>query len=105
MIFAYTLAATDESSFMPRLPITLSHKGHTVSVEGLLDTGSAINLLPYAVGVSLGAVWEQQTTVVPLAGNIASAEARALSVFAHHPALSASPVQLVFAWSRAPMSR
>jgi hypothetical protein len=55
---------------------------HTVAVLGLLDTASAVNVLPYDVGVQLGAVWAHQTTSVQLTGNLASVPARGLLVSA-----------------------
>jgi hypothetical protein len=53
--------------------------------------------LPYSLGVQLGAIWEEQTIAVVLAGNLASVEARGLLVSAQIEGFS--PVQLVFAWS------
>jgi hypothetical protein len=46
-------------------------------IVGLLDTGAAANVLPYPVSVTPGAVWDQQTTVLSLAGNLERVEARA----------------------------
>jgi hypothetical protein len=69
-----------------------------VQVEGLLDTGATVNVLPYAVGDQLGAVWEQQTTPVALSGNLAACEARALVLTARIGGFP--PVRLVFAWAR-----
>jgi len=69
-----------------------------VGVLGLLDSGAAINVLPYDVGLRLGAVWEQQTTPVKRTGNMASAEARILIVDGVVGKLPA--VKLGFAWSR-----
>ena len=66
---------------------------------GLVDSGAAINVLPYDLGLQLGAVWEQQTTTVRLTGNLAATEARGLVVFAnvgHFP-----PVKLAMAWTQA----
>ena len=64
----------------------------------MLDTGASVNVLPYSVGVQLGAVWEEQTTSVILAGNLASVEARGLLVSARIGGFN--EVRLVFAWSR-----
>ena len=89
-------------SLMPRLPLTLRLRERSAAVVGLLDTGSAINFLPYAVGVALGAVWEQQTMPVPLAGSLGQTEACALIVDAEHPQLTQiHPARLVFAWTKA----
>ena len=65
------------ASLAPLLPITLLG-AKSISVSGLLDTGATVNVLPYAVGEQLGAVWEQQTTPMTLSGNLAACEARAV---------------------------
>lgn len=87
---------------MPRLPILLSLGDRSFEVSGLLDTGAAVNVLPYGVGLALGAVWEAQTVAVSLAGSLGQLEARALIVKASHSQITDSNgVQLVFAWTQA----
>jgi len=85
------------ASLAPLLPIT-SVGANPVSVSGLLDTGATVNVLPYAVGEQLGAVWEQQTAAVQLSGNLAACEARVLVVSAVVGRFPA--VRLEFAWAR-----
>jgi hypothetical protein len=86
------------SGLMPFLPLTLTRDSHSVTVEGLLDTGATINVLPYAVGLQLGADWDSQTVVVRLGGNLAPVEARGLLVSA---IVGPFPtVLLAFAWAR-----
>jgi hypothetical protein len=82
---------------LPQLPLSLTYRGSSVEVAALLDTGASVNVLPYGVGIQLGAVWEEQTTSVTLAGNLAAVEARGLLVSAQIS--NFAPVQLVFAWS------
>ncbi|HAJ62392.1 MAG TPA: hypothetical protein DCP31_26695 [Cyanobacteria bacterium UBA8543] len=82
---------------LPQLPLSLTYRGSSVVTSGLLDTGASVNVLPYRVGVQLGAVWEEQTTSVILAGNLAPVEARGLLVSAK--ICDFDPVRLVFAWS------
>jgi hypothetical protein len=65
---------------MPYLPLTLSNGSLSVEVMALLDTGASVNVLPYEIGVQLGAVWENQTVSIPLTGNLAHSEARGLVV-------------------------
>ena len=55
---------------MPHLPLTLSYNGHSLKVEGLLDTGASVNVLPYEIGTQLGFIWENETLSVILAGNL-----------------------------------
>lgn len=99
----YPFTATDttlgEAGLQPYLPITLTYQDHSVTAPGLLDTGAMVNVLPYQVGVDLGAIWEQQTTVLRLTGNLAQLEARALLVSAVVGQFA--PVRLAFAWTRA----
>ncbi|MEH1900947.1 MAG: retroviral-like aspartic protease [Nostoc sp.] len=82
---------------VPILPLTLSYKNSVVKVSGLLDTGACINVLPYGVGIQLGVAWEELTTSVQLAGNLAPVAAKGLVVSAQ--IASFAPVRLVFAWS------
>jgi hypothetical protein len=84
---------------MPYLPLTLGSNGHSLNVEGLLDTGASVNVLPYEIGMKLGLIWENETLSVVLAGNLARFEARAVVVDAQ---VSSFPtVNLAFAWTQA----
>jgi len=83
---------------MPYLPLTLSLNGQLLNVEGLLDTGASVNVLPYKLGQQLGLIWENETLSVVLAGNLARFEARAVIVDAQ---VSSFPkFDLAFAWTR-----
>jgi hypothetical protein len=84
---------------LPTIPITLIHADSSVSANALLDTGSTVNLLPYGIGLQLGAIWEEQTIRLPLAGNLAKVEARGL--FMHVQIGNLEPVRLAFAWAQA----
>ncbi|MUG91197.1 hypothetical protein F7734_01260 [Scytonema sp. UIC 10036] len=85
-------------STLPYLPIVLTYQNQSLSVSGLLDTGSSVNVLPYEIGLRLGAVWERQRLSVPLGGNLARFEARALVLIANVEQFP--PVELAFAWTR-----
>lgn len=91
------LFSDDEA--LPTIPITLSHAGSSVPANALLDSGSTVNLLPYDIGLQLGASWEEQTVRLPLAGNLATVEARGLFVYVQIGNLE--PVRLAFAWAQA----
>jgi len=67
-------------------------------VFGLLDTGAAVNVLPYSVGEQLGSVWEQQRTPIVLSGNLARLPARGIVVSATVASLAS--VRLAFAWTQ-----
>jgi hypothetical protein len=85
-------------STLPYLPIILTSQSKSIRVSGLLDTGSSVNVLPYEMGLSLGAVWDRQTLSIPLGGNLARFEARALVLTANVDEFSA--VDLAFAWTQ-----
>ncbi len=75
--FPYVAANNLPTSLMPRLPMLLSLGGCSVEVTGLLDTGAAVSVLPYRVGLALGAVWQDQIVPVSLVGSLGQFEARA----------------------------
>jgi hypothetical protein len=85
-------------STFPYVPLTLTYQNHSLNVSGLLDTGSSVNVLPYEIGLRLGAVWERQTLSVPLGGNLSRFEARALVAIATVEQFPT--VELAFAWTR-----
>ncbi len=87
------------SNWVPYLPLMLTYQGRSLDVLALLDTGSTVNVLPYEIGLQLGAVWEEQTLSIPLAGNIARLEARGLLISATIGRFT--PVNLAFAWTQA----
>jgi hypothetical protein len=95
--FAEREPSLGAASLSPLLPITLIGP-NSVSVVGLLDTGATVNVLPHALGEQLGLVWEQQTTLVTLSGNLAACEARVVVVSAVVGQFP--PVRLAFAWTR-----
>ncbi|HXG64852.1 MAG TPA: hypothetical protein VNO70_07070 [Blastocatellia bacterium] len=99
--YTYTAASggIGEASLLPLLPITLSYQGRSTNASGLLDTGATVNVLPYGIGVQLGAVWEQQLTPIRLSGNLAQYEARPIVMLATISGFN--PVRLAFAWTQA----
>jgi hypothetical protein len=88
-----------DDEVLPTIPITLSYADFSVSANALLDSGSAVNLLPYDIGLQLGAIWEEQTIRLPLAGNLARVEAR--GIFVHIQIGNLESVRLAFAWAQA----
>ncbi len=85
------------ASLAPMLAITLIGS-QNVSTSGLMDSGAAINVLPYSLGVQLGFDWDEQTRSVELTGNLASTEAKILVLSALVG--SFPPVRLAFAWAQ-----
>jgi hypothetical protein len=63
-----------------------------------VDSGAAINVLPYALGMQLGFDWAEQTRSVELSGNLAAVEARVVVLSA--VVGNVPPVRLAFAWAQ-----
>jgi hypothetical protein len=87
------------TSLMPLLPLILSRGGQQKEAVGLLDTGAAVNVLPYSLGEQLGFVWEEQTTPLVLSGNLARLPTRGIVISAS--VAHFTPVRFVFAWTQA----
>ncbi len=87
-----------QSNFLPILPINLSRNGKSIEANGLLDTGSTVNLLPYSLGIELGAVWENQMILPKLSGNVGNFEARGIALQAKISDFKT--INLVFAWTK-----
>jgi len=86
------------NGILPYLSFNLRNQTRSIAIVGLVDSGSSVNVLPYAKGVELGAVWEQQTIELQLGGNLAAVEARGLLLTASIARFN--PVRLAFAWAR-----
>ncbi len=86
------------ASALPYMPIKLSYGEEETTASALVDSGAALNVLPYSLGLRLGAVWERQTVPVKLSGNLATSEARALLLTGR--VADFAPVRLAFAWTR-----
>ena len=91
------------ASLMPLLPLTLANGSLELAAHALLDTGAAVNVLPYSLGVQLGFRWEEQRTSIVLSGNLARTPARGVIVTAHVEPFS--PVRLAFAWTQSDQVR
>ena len=88
-----------DAALLPLLPLELRfHSGPFVAAHGLIDSGATVNVLPYSIGITLGAEWDAQTTLVTLTGSFGNQEARALLAEAKIAVFP--PVRLVFAWSK-----
>ena len=88
-----------DASLMPLVPVILSSERHSLQAQALLDTGATVNVLPYGLGVKLGAVWNPQLPPLRLTGALARFEARPLKVGCSVGRFEALP--LIFAWSLA----
>lgn len=87
-----------DTSYRPMLSIRLARQDRSIVTEGLLDTGATVDVMPYQLGLALGARWDEQQVVVHLSGNLAELEARALLVSAVVEPFA--PVTQAFAWTQ-----
>jgi len=88
----------DEFDNLPRLPLTLQYENKTTDVIGLVDSGATVNVLPYHLGIELGAVWIEQKATLRLAGNFGNSPAHPIFVLAHVG--NFPPIRLAFAWTK-----
>ena len=95
--FAERDGAAGAASLAPLLPFRLRLGGREEAVSGLIDTGAAVSVLPWRIGVTLGGDWDAATPVT-LSGNLAAAEARVLVVEGVVGGFGVR--RLAFAWSR-----
>ncbi|MEH2051067.1 hypothetical protein [Nostoc sp.] len=97
-LFTERTDSQGRSSVMPYLPLTLTNGSLSTEAIALLDTGASVNVLPYKIGLQLGAVWQEQTVPIQLSGNLALNEARGLVLSGEVAPFS--PVLLAFAWTQ-----
>jgi hypothetical protein len=97
--FPYILThlAISADDALPFLPLELSRSINSIKV--LADSGATINVLPYQIGLKLGAVWENQTPLSRLSGNLGNFESKGLIVNATIEDFD--PIKLAFAWTKA----
>ncbi|MBE9104078.1 hypothetical protein IQ229_03695 [Nostoc cf. edaphicum LEGE 07299] len=97
-LFTERTDSQGRSSVMPYLPLTLTNRSLSTEAIALLDTGASVNVLPYEIGLQLGAVWQEQTVPIQLSGNLALNEARGLVLSGEVAPFS--PILLAFAWTQ-----
>ena len=102
MRFRYSTTDPSQNEFdsLPRVPMILRREGQTVEAIGLVDSGATINVMPYELGLQLGAVWEDNRAIIQLAGNLSTQPA--MPFFAMAQVGDIAPIQLAFAWTRSP---
>ena len=100
MKFKYATSGPGQTDLekLPRIPLTLSRDGYNLTAIGLVDSGATVNVLPFELGLRLGASWQDAKATLPLAGNLAAQRAIPLAAFAYVG--NFAPVHLVFAWTR-----
>jgi len=100
MRFRYSTTDPTQSELdsLPRLPIILRYGKQVINAVGLVDSGATVNVLPYQIGIQLGAVWDDRKATIRLAGSLGNVPAQPLLPTAKIGDLP--PVRLAFAWSR-----
>ena len=95
---AYSGLAALPGSLMPRLSLIASGEDDVVQLSGIVDSGSATNLLPVSIGRSLGFDWNRQRSLGRLAGGLSNVESRGISVLGNFPEIDgANDIPLMFA--------
>jgi hypothetical protein len=80
LVHSYSVIRTSSNEVMPRpfLPLSLSSQTRRVQVDGLLDTGADVNVIPFEIGLELGFRWEDARSGLQLSGNLHTHETRAI---------------------------
>jgi hypothetical protein len=101
MRFPYSTTEPSQSELdsLPRLPLTLRYGQRQITEACLVDSGATVNVLPYSLGLRLGAVWDDRKATIRLAGNLGNFPAMPLVVTAEIGDFT--PVRLAFAWTQA----
>lgn len=87
---------------MPLVNLQLSNGMNVVTVPAVVDSGAALNILPYDTGLSLNLDWNQQTFSLDLGGVLAGTQAYAVLLQATIEPFPS--LRLAFAWIRKPSS-
>ena len=100
MRFRYSTNDPSQNEFdsLPRVPIVLRREGRTVEAMGLVDSGATVNVMPYELGLQLGATWDDKKASIQLTGNLGNQPA--MPFFAMVQVGDIAPVQLAFAWTK-----
>jgi len=94
--YSTTDPSQDEFDSLPRLPLVLRSSSQSVEVVGLVDSASTVNVLPYEIGIHLGATWDDRKANIRLAGTLGGMNA--MPIFVTAQVGEFAPVRLAFAW-------
>jgi hypothetical protein len=102
MRFRYSTTDPSQNEFdsLPRVPIILRREGRTVEALALVDSGATVNVMPYELGLQLGATWHDNGAIIQLAGNLGNQSATPFSSMVQVGDIAS--VQLAFAWTKSP---
>lgn len=102
MRFRYSTTEPSQNEFdsLPRIPLILHREDRSVETLGLVDSGATVSVIPYEMGIQLGATWNDRQAIIQLAGNLGNHPA--MPLFATAEIGEYVPVQLAFAWVKQP---
>jgi hypothetical protein len=102
MRFRYSTTDPSQNEFdsLPRVPLILRREEHTIEALGLVDSGATVNVMPYELGLQLGATWDDSRAVIQLSGNLGDQSATPFSAMIQVGDIA--PVHLAFAWTKSP---
>ena len=93
-VFPYQKVA--RLSVFPMLPIQLKSASHTISELALVDSGAALSVLPFDLGLQLGLDWNDAVIGSGLGNRIKPADSR--FVFLDLIVESFQPFKNIFLW-------
>jgi hypothetical protein len=98
--FAFTAVPDPDGEILlrPLVPITLMYNDVSIEASALLDSGADVNVLPYRLGLALGAIWDNQPPLASLSGNLGNYESRGILLTGIVPGFASLP--LVFSWTQ-----
>jgi hypothetical protein len=85
------------SGGMPVVNVCLAHGACSLVTPALVDSGAAMNLLPFECGEQLGFAWNEQRLALPMGGLLPNAKAFAVPVTLTLEPFP--PIELAFAWT------
>ena len=102
MRFQYSVNNPSQNEFdsLPRIPLILHRGDRSVESTGLVDSGATVNVLPYELGLQLGAIWDERKAIIQLSGNLGHQPG--MPFFATVQIGDFPRIDLMFVWSRSP---
>lgn len=85
---------------IPLVNIQLSHHAIAITIPAIVDSGAALNILPYDMGLSLDLNWHNQTNSLDLGGILTGTQAYAVLLQAEIEPFPS--LKLAFAWINKP---
>ena len=86
----------------PILPVVFKNGRGKVEADALLDTGADINILPFHIGIELGADWNKHRPLTTVSGNLGKYETRGIML--DMVVQNFDSVRMAFAWTNSDSS-